>query len=59
VQETRYKAGATTILDLLTAQVQLTEAESNLVQARFASRLALAELEALLGRRLFNDRTSP
>jgi outer membrane protein TolC len=59
VQETRYKAGATTILDLLAAQVQLTEAESNLVQARFATRLALAELEALLGRRLFNDRTMP
>lgn len=59
VQETRYKAGATTILDLLAAQVQLTEAESNLVQARFGSRLALAALEALLGRRLVTDRISP
>jgi outer membrane protein len=59
VQETRYKAGATTILDLLSAQVQLTEAEANLVQARFATRLALAELESLLGRRLFNDRITP
>jgi outer membrane protein TolC len=59
VQETRYKAGATTILDLLSAQVQLTEAEANLVQARFDARLALAQLEALLGRRLFTDRTTP
>ncbi|HJU91231.1 MAG TPA: TolC family protein [Gemmatimonadaceae bacterium] len=59
VQETRYKAGATPILDLLAAQLQLTEAESNLVQARFATRLALAELEVLLGRRLFNDRITP
>lgn len=58
VQDTRYKAGATTILDLLTAQVQLTEAEANLVQAAFAARLALAELEAILGRRLFDDRTT-
>jgi outer membrane protein TolC len=59
VQETRYRAGATTILDLLSAQVQLTEAEANLVQAGFAARLALAELEAILGRRLFDDRSTP
>lgn len=58
VQETRYRAGATTILDLLAAQVQLTEAEANLVQAGFAARLALAELEAILGRRIF-ERTTP
>ncbi|MFN2399555.1 MAG: TolC family protein [Gemmatimonadaceae bacterium] len=59
VQDTRYKAGATTILDLLSAQLLLTESEANLVQAQFAARLALAELEAILGRRLFNDRTAP
>lgn len=52
VQDERYRAGATAILDLVTAQVSLTEAEAGLVQARYATRLALAGLEALLGRRL-------
>lgn len=53
VQEQRYRAGATTIIDLITAQVALSEADAGLVQARQASRLALARLESLLGRRLF------
>ncbi|HLU68331.1 MAG TPA: TolC family protein [Kofleriaceae bacterium] len=53
VQESRYRAGATTILDLLDAQVRLTQAEADLVQARYGTRLALAGLEAILGRRLF------
>jgi len=53
VQTERYGAGATTIIDLITAQVDLTEAEVALVQARFATRLALAGVEAILGRRLF------
>jgi outer membrane protein TolC len=56
VQETRYRAGATTILDLVTAQVSLSEAEAGLVQARYSTRLALAGLEAILGRRLFTNR---
>jgi outer membrane protein TolC len=51
VQDERYRAGATTILDLVTAQVSFTEAEAGLVQARYASRLAFAGVEALLGRR--------
>lgn len=59
VQESRYRGGATTILDLLTAQVDLTEAETRLVQARYTTWLALAGLEALLGRRLFDDRVEP
>jgi outer membrane protein len=59
VQESRYRSGATTILDLLTAQVDLTDAEAGLVQSRYATRLALAGLEALLGRRLFADRIEP
>ena len=54
VQEERYRAGATTIIDLLTAQVSLAESEAGLVQARYGARLALAGLEAILGRRLFN-----
>jgi outer membrane protein TolC len=59
VQETRYRAGATTILDLLAAQDQLTSAEANVVRSRYATRLAVAGLEAVLGRRLLNDRTEP
>ncbi len=53
VQGARYREGATTILDLLEAQVGLGEAEAALVQARYAARLALAQIEALLGRRVF------
>ncbi|MGH7338135.1 MAG: TolC family protein, partial [Myxococcota bacterium] len=59
VQQTRYSAGATTILDLLEAQVGLSEAEAQLVQAQYATRLALAGLESILGRRLFTDRDIP
>jgi len=55
VQGARYREGATTILDLLEAQVALGEAEATLVQARFAARSSLAQIEALLGRRLFGD----
>ncbi len=53
VVETRYQAGATSILDLLTAQNDLTDAQATVVQARRATRLALAGLEAIIGRRLF------
>ena len=59
VQDSRYRGGATTILDLLTAQVDLTDAEARLVQARYTTWLALAGLESLLGRRLFEDRVQP
>lgn len=60
VQRARYREGATTILDLLEAQVALSEAEATLVQSRYATRLALARIEALLGRRIFeNDGTNP
>ena len=59
VQEARYRAGASQILDLLSAQLGLTIAESNLVQARFSLRLALAGLEAIIGRRLVEDRVLP
>ncbi len=55
VQQSRYSAGATTILDLLEAQVGLSEAEAALVQARYATRLALAGIENILGRRLFTN----
>ncbi len=52
VQQARYREGATTILDLVAAQESLSEAESALVQSRYAAQLALARIEALLGRRI-------
>ena len=59
VQQTRYQSGATTILDLLDAEVNLTQAEADLVQARYGTRLALAGLESILGKRLFTDKGTP
>jgi multidrug efflux system outer membrane protein len=53
VQQARYREGATTILDLLEAQVALSEAQAALIDARYSARLALARIEALLGRRIF------
>jgi outer membrane protein TolC len=55
VQQSRYRAGSTTILDLLKAQADLDDAAAALVQARYATRLALAGLESILGRRLFPE----
>ena len=57
VIETRYRAGATDIVQLLAAQNDLTDAEATLVQATRATRLALAGLEAIIGRRLFGTGT--
>lgn len=54
VQSARFREGATTILDILEAQVALTESQAELVQARYATRLALARIEALLGRRILD-----
>jgi outer membrane protein TolC len=59
VQQTRYRAGASTILDLLAAQNQLTEAEAGVVRSQYAARLAVAGLEAMLGQRLFSDKDQP
>jgi outer membrane protein TolC len=59
VQQSRYGAGSTTILDLLEAQVNLSLAEAALVQANYATRLALAGLESILGKRLFTDKGTP
>ncbi|MDZ4862929.1 MAG: TolC family protein [Gemmatimonadota bacterium] len=58
VQEARYRAGATTVLELLQAQNDLSQAEATLVQSRFTARLALARLEAILGTR-FNSSGGP
>ncbi len=59
VQDTRYRAGSTTILDVIASQLRLAQAEAELVQARYAARLALAGLEAILGHRLFSNRDVP
>ncbi len=59
MQELRYRSGASTILDLLDSQVDLAEAEAGLVEARYLNRLALARLEAILGRRLFTNKDAP
>lgn len=53
VQRARYREGATTILDLLEAQVALSESQATLIQSRYSARLALAQIESLLGRRIF------
>lgn len=60
VQRARYREGATTILDLLEAQLALSEAQASLIQSRYSSRLALAQIESLLGRRIFEaSNTTP
>jgi outer membrane protein len=48
----RYNAGISTILDVLTAQTSLVQAELGLVSARFNYLSTRASLEALLGRPL-------
>ena len=52
VQQERYRLGAATILDVLTSQVTLNEAEVAAVNARFAYLRAKATIEALIGRSL-------
>jgi outer membrane protein len=52
VQRQRYQLGASTLLDQLTSQTQLTQARAQLIQARFNARVARAQLEAAVGRDL-------
>src|SRR6266508_4345726 len=52
VQNERYRVGASTILDLLTSQAALTQAQVNLVQTRYNYLIARAQVEAVLGRTL-------
>ncbi len=52
VVEQRYRLGVGTILDLITSQLALEQAEADSVVARYDYVLARAELEALLGRQL-------
>jgi outer membrane protein TolC len=51
VQE-RYRLGAATIVDVLTAQVTLDQAQVNVVQTRLNFLVARAQLESLVGRSL-------
>ena len=52
VQQTRYQLGASTVLEVVTSQNQLTQARLALIQARLDARVARAQLEALAGRGL-------
>ncbi|UCC49169.1 MAG: TolC family protein [Gemmatimonadota bacterium] len=52
VQQERYRLGAATILDVLASQVNLDQAEVDIVQARLDYLVAKAQIEALIGREL-------
>jgi hypothetical protein len=52
VQQARYQAGASTMLDLLTSQQSLVKAQTDLVAARYDYQVARAQLEAIAGRDL-------
>jgi len=52
VQQQRYSLGASTLVDLLTSQLTLNQARASLIQARLDARVALAQIEALIGREL-------
>lgn len=54
VQQERYRLGVSTILEQVTSQENLVTAEANLIAAQYDYQLALAELEALIGRELQN-----
>lgn len=52
VQRERYRLGAATILDVLASQVNLDQAEVDIIQARLDYLVAKAEIETLIGRQL-------
>lgn len=52
VQQERYRLGAATIFDVLSSQEALTQAEVDVVNARFDYLRAKAQIEALIGRQL-------
>ncbi len=52
VQQERYRLGAATLLDLLTAEANLTQAQVNQVQARYNYLIARVQVEALVGHTL-------
>jgi TolC family type I secretion outer membrane protein len=52
VQRERYDLGAATILELVSSQIALTQAEYDLINARYDYQITRAELESLVGREL-------
>ena len=52
VQQERYGLGASTILELVSSQIALLQAENNLINARYDYQITRAELESLVGREL-------
>jgi len=52
VVQQRYNLGLSTIVDLLTAQTTLNQAQATLIAARNTARLATAQIEALIGQPL-------
>ncbi|MGH7658292.1 MAG: TolC family protein, partial [Gemmatimonadales bacterium] len=52
VQQERYRLGAATIVEVLTSQEALDQAEADVVDARFSYLQAKARIEALIGRPL-------
>jgi hypothetical protein len=52
LQEARYANNASTILDQITSQVAVAEAEQSLIAARYDYQVTRAQLEALVGRDL-------
>jgi outer membrane protein len=52
VNQERYRVGAATIVDVLSSQEALSQAEVDAVQARYNYLIAKAQIEALIGRTL-------
>jgi len=52
VNQERYRVGAATIVDVLSSQEALSQAEVDVVQARYNYLVAKAQIEALIGRSL-------
>ena len=52
VQQQRYRLGAGTIVDVMTSQVNLDQAEVDAVEARLDYLLAKAQIEAIVGREI-------
>jgi outer membrane protein len=52
VQEQRYHIGGATMLDLVTSQASLVQAQNDRISARYDYQIARAQLEALAGRSL-------
>ena len=52
VQEQRYAVGASTLLDVLTAETTLNQARAQLIQYRLNYRTTKAQIEQIIGRDL-------